>query len=478
MTLEEKQLLDKMREKLEEQDEELHRLHTAPTAYAVVVRVDSGRATFVMDGGSLMEAQVPPGALIRPGTIVKTLVETGAIVEVEKTEIGVGKLATALKVIDPTHVEVETESGRRVVMVSYMAKGIKPGHRVLLDNTSNIITKNLGAERDSYKVPRIDPVTWQDIGGLAEAKRLLQEAIELPAKNPQIFARYDRKPLRGIMLYGPPGCGKTMLAKASYTAMSKLHGADTVASGFIYVKGPEIISKWVGESEAAVRSIFHQAREHYAEQGFPALIFLDEADAILTRRGSGHNNSAGYMSGTIVPQFLSEMDGMSGKGQPLVLIATNRPDTLDPAVVRDGRVDRKIRVDRPGRPEAAEIFRINLRKKPRAEDGLEEHGAQELMCSSRVIMQLTDHRGESHSMTLADCVNGAMVAGIVDRATELAMRRELDGWKGKQGISRADLTQGVTENMRQMFDIDLSDEVAHFAETRRLQVRQVARISP
>lgn len=477
MTYEEKELFDKLREKLEEQNEELERLNRAPTAYAVVVRVVGRRATFVMDGGSLVEGEIPPNAVVKPGTIVKTLRETGAIVEVEKTEIGVGRMATAIKLIDATHAEVETESGRRVVMVSYMANGIKPGHRVLLDNTSSIVTKNLGSERDTYKVPKIDPVTWQDIGGLEEAKRLLKEAIELPARNPQIFARYGRKPLKGIMLYGPPGCGKTLLAKASYTAMSKLHGSDTVASGFIYVKGPELISKWVGESEAAVRSIFHRAREHFEERGFPALVFLDEADAILAKRGTGHNNSAGYMSSTIVPQFLSEMDGLSGKGQPLVLIATNRPDVLDPAVVRDGRVDRKIRVERPGPKEAADIFKINLRGKPRAEDGLEEHGAKELMCDTKVIMRLIDHKGETHSMTLADCVNGAMVSGIVDRATELAMRRELDGFKGKNGVSKADLSQGVAENMRQMFDIDLTDEVEHFAEVKKVQIHQAMRIA-
>lgn len=472
MTSEEMKLMEKMKEKLREQDEMLKRLLTAPTKFSVVVRILNDKAVFVDAHGEFFEAVVPPGSSIRPGTVIKTNAETGAIVEVEKQSMGIGGLATVTKILDDLHAEIEQESGKKIVMVSFTVKDLKVGHRVMLDSTSNIIMHTFGSINEGFRVPEMQHVGWDDIGGLHEAKQVLKEAIELPISNPKIFTKYGRKPLKGIMLYGPPGCGKTMLAKAAYSSMAKLHGTKTVAGGFIYVKGPEVLTMWVGESEAKIRGMFSRAREHHQEHGFPALVFLDEADAILGKRGRDRHSG---MSNTIVPQFLSEMDGLGGEGQPLVLIATNRPDSLDPAVVRDGRVDRKVKIDRPGQNEVKEIFKINLKGKPTGEPDLAEHGAKELMCDSKVLALLQADDGTKHRMTLANAVNGAMVSGIVDRATELAMRRELTGKPG--GITKADLSQGVLENAKQMADIDINDEIMDFAELRGIQVRDVARIS-
>jgi proteasome-associated ATPase len=229
---------------------------------------------------------------------------------------------------------------------------------------------------------------------------------------------------------------------------------------------------WVGESESKIRGLFSRAREHFEENGFPALIFLDEADAILGKRGLSRGSS---ISETVVPQFLSEMDGLGKAGQPLVLIATNRPDILDPAVVRDGRVDRKVKVERPGAPEVHEIFSINLKGKPQRDDELADHGTRTLMCDSQVLFQLTDEDGKKHHMTLAHAVNGAMVSGIVDRATELAMRRELEGEDGR--ITRDDLSRGISENRSQMADIDLTDEIEGFAESRRIRIVEAQRVA-
>lgn len=470
MTSEEKKLMDRLKEKVREQEAELIFLKTAPKKFGTVVRVDGNSITWLDDHGLSYETQTPPGfSKIRAGSVVKVNAETGAIVDVERQSLEVGRMGTVVKLIDDLHAEVETEQGRKVVLVSFQVDDLKPGHRALLDQSASIITKSYGPEKVN-RVQLTQSVSWDQIGGLEEAKQLLREAIELPISNPEIYKKYGRKPLKGIMLHGPPGCGKTLLGKAAYTSLASLYGAQLLSSGFIYVKGPEILSKWVGESEARVRAMFYQARDHFAENGFPAIIFLDEADAILGKRGA--RNSA--IDHTLVPQFLAEMDGMTGSGQPLVIIATNRPETLDPAVVRDGRVDRKIRVERPGRPEVEEIFRINLSGKPTAEKDLAIHAADELMHDSKIVLRVIDQRGVDHNMTLAHAVNGAMVAGIVDRATELAMRRELSGGDGS-GITRTDITLGIEDNLRQMSDIDLSDEVADFADLKRLKIDSISR---
>jgi proteasome-associated ATPase len=428
-----------------------------------------------MSDGSIHTGVIPSktSTLFKVGTAIQVIAETGAIQKIEPGgQLGVGPLNVVAKVLDASHVEVESEAGRKVMLVAWDVKDLKPGCRVLVDRTDTVITKNLGIEIDKFKVTENVNVAWNQIGGLTEAKQQLREAIELPIKNPEIFKRYGRRPAKGIMLYGPPGCGKTMLAKAAATSIASLHGAKSMSTGFIYVKGPEILSKWVGESEATIRGLFHRAREHFRDHGYPAVVFLDEADAVLGRRGSGRSSD---MERTIVPQFLSEMDGMNVEGSPLVLIATNRPETLDPAVVRDGRVDRKIKIERPGKNEVKEIFSINLKNKPTTEKDLADHAAKELMCDSKVLFEISDNRGQKHTMPLSATVNGAMVAGIVDRASALAMRREMSG--AGRGLLKNDFDQSIRENIQEMADLDMQDEITAFAETRKFTPTGYSRLA-
>jgi proteasome-associated ATPase len=471
MTQSERELLADLKEKLQEQDELIKQLIKAPQKYAMVMRADRTRVTMAM-GNELLETDMPTnmaGKLIA-GVTVKLNAETGGITDILANPITTGMTATIKRLVESSDLaEVETEGGKRIVCIPAQMKGkLKADDQVICDPHMLMILRNLGKKTEAFTVTDEVYVAWNDIGGLENAKQQLKEAIELPVSHPRIFEKYGHKPPKGIMLYGPPGCGKTLLAKAAVTALARLHGKKSTGTGFIYIKGPEILSKWVGESEATIRGIFGRAREHHQMNGFPAVVFLDEADAILGRRGSGRSSD---MERTIVPQFLAEMDGLSTVGAPLVLIATNRPDTLDPAVVRDGRIDRKIMIERPKQKDVTEIFRINLRKKPVAEANMAEHGTAELFDANRMLFKAYTQDGQQHCMTLGHTVNGAMVAGIVARSVSLAMHREIAG--GKSGVSKDDITRATTESMLQLRDVDMQDEVQDFVSNLKDVVRVV-----
>lgn len=268
-------------------------------------------------------------------------------------------------------------------------------------------------------------------------------------------------------------CGKTLLGKATATALARIHG-DKATGGFIYVKGPEILNRFVGNSEETIRQMFERSREHYKNAGFPAVIFIDEAESILCKRG---NDITTHIERTIVPMFLAEMDGLEDSGA-VVLLATNRPDILDPAVVRDGRIDRKVKVTRPTREAAADIFRLVLRDKPIASemDVLVRTGVSELFAPGRVLYAI-ERRGRKFSnFTLGEVVNGAMVAGIVDRATSIALLRDITD-KTSKGIARADIVKAVDNAFAQSRDLGYQEEIAEFVREFADEVTGVKRAS-
>jgi proteasome-associated ATPase len=300
------------------------------------------------------------------------------------------------------------------------------------------------------------------VGGLEEAKQQMREAVELPHTNADIYKHYNKALIKGVLLWGPPGCGKTMLGKATATSLAQTYAKKKVADGFLYVKGPEILDRYVGVAEATIRSIFERARHHRAQHGYPAVIFIDEADAILGRRGSGISSD---MERTIVPAFLTEMDGLEASGA-LVILATNRQDRLDPAVVRDGRIDRKVKVTRPTIESAAEIALLNLKGAPLANGyahaDLAVTAASELFAKKRVIAKLTTQSGAVKELALAHIVNGAMVAGLVDQAKSIALHRDIKARK-RGGLQKADIVAAVDAVQRQNLDLGHDDGLIELA---------------
>jgi len=424
-------------------------------------------ATIALEGNRLFEVFLPEESKgeIKAGTGVMVNSQTMQIVKVAPVQVG-GDIGSVRRIIDGDFVEVDHQSVTRVVFSGEFGKVLEKGDRVVLDGTATIIVRNLGKDGQRFKVAVKDEITWKDIGGLEDAKEQMIEAVELPHRHPELFKFYGKKPINGVLLYGPPGCGKTMLGKATATAIAEAHNGKRKdhkqpVSGFLYVKGPEILDRFVGVAEATIRQIFQWARKHKETQGYPAVIFIDEAEAILPKRGSGISSD---IERTIVPMFLSEMSGLEESGA-IVVLATNRPDILDPAVVREGRMDRKIKVDRPNLKSATEIFRIHLREVPLnngyTHQQLADLGAKEVFSPKRVLYQIQTKDGKAIEFGLANLIHGGMIAGIVDQATSIALKRDL-AKRRKSGICKDDLVQAVDKVFGQNRDLNHTDELAEF----------------
>lgn len=320
-------------------------------------------------------------------------------------------------------------------------KGLERGDEVLVHPKTQQIVERIGkseSQASLFQPESIPDVQWDDIGGLDEAKATMIEAIELPHKNKDLMSFYGKKQIKGLLLCGPPGCGKTMLGKAAATSLATIYGDKKAKTGFLYVKGPEILNCYVGETEKTIRNIFMDARRHKEQHGYPAIVFLDEADAILAARGT---RSVG-IGNTIVPAFLTEMDGLE-ESSAIVIIATNRPDVLDPAIVRDGRIDRRLTVTRPRLEEGTKIILMNLKRVPLVKgikiDSLAEEMGVSFYHHDRFVRQ---------GVRLSDMVNGAMLANCVEIASSFAMRRDMENGK-RSGVTIEDGINAVNYVQRQ-----------------------------
>jgi len=324
------------------------------------------------------------------------------------------------------------------------------GERVVLDPSQSFVISSLGTPPAQFAFSDDVRVSWDDIGGHAAAKAALREAIAMPHLHKALFAAYGKRPVRGVLLEGPSGTGKTLLAKAAATELASVHGhkaTDKLPSGaFIYVKGPELLHPFIGRSEEHIRKIFTSARDHYKAHGYPTVVFLDECDAVLAARDSNLNTS---LNQTIVPQFLAEMDGLDSHAT-MIILATNRPDRLDPAVTRDGRIDRKIHVGRPqSRAEVSSILAIHLRDRPRAKVVTAPWLAELLWDEAPVVRRIPMmESGANFTLVcrLRQYLSGAMINTLVEIAATFAMQRDVEaklGASDASGITEADVRAAI-----------------------------------
>jgi proteasome-associated ATPase len=484
-----KKALEDAKAKIEEQDAILKQLLDAPTARGYVVSARTDRVLVSLPGSGLVEVLFPYQKVhgkdlsrsIKNGAMVRMQMDpTPAIVYVLSIGDNTGDIVIASKEGKSNECEVDWQGTTRIIRFGSEIKNPEIGDRLLVDADCHVAIRNLGPDESKFSFQGVTGISWEQIGGLHGAKDTLKEAIELPFKYPDLYKRYNKKIVKGVLLYGPPGCGKTLLAKATATALSKVHNRVQTDTDFIYVKGPEMLDKFVGNTEALVRSLFARARKHQKKHGYPAVIFIDEADAILGKRGSRPNMG---IESTVVPQFLAEMDGLEETGA-VVLLATNRPDSLDSAVTRDGRIDRKVRVTRPNEDEAVEIFKLYLKDQPIHTLSVDEMAAQAaayLYSDQYTMYDLFGSNDARKQFKLAHMVNGAMIAGMVDKATTIALRREIAQMSNPfevHGISLDDMHQAANSIYTQNFHLNHEEEVQEFVEAHNFQVAHIIKSQP
>lgn len=332
-------------------------------------------------------------------------------------------------------------------------EAIKPGSEVRLDANQRVAVEIIGmGRRLDRTLTTVDPVPWSAIGGQAEAVRAIRESIEWPLLHPEIFRRFRHSVPKGFLLYGPPGCGKTLLGKATaHNLRLQLREATGVdrPEFFLSVKGPELLNMWVGESERQVRDLFAQCREKAAE-GQLAFLFIDEAESILgTRRAFRGTN----ILSTVVPMFCAEMDGLQPLQNVVIILASNRADLIDPAILRPGRIDRKVRVRRPDAEAAREIYGIYLTADlPLAEprEALIEAvtAAHYARTEENRFLEVTYRSGRREHLHRGDLASGAIVAGIVERAKEFAIGRSIAA-RQESPLTREDLLRAVADEYRE-----------------------------
>lgn len=435
-----------------------------------LVGKDDGTNCVISHEGKWFEVHGLPRVHLKVSDTVKVNIETRQIHE-KATISSAGEVAHVKRLVDNTHVEVESNGHTRVV-INGVEKILEAGDRIMLDHTNAIAVRVLEKDcADRFNLVEQVNVTWDDIAGCGDVKEKMIEALELPYQHPEIFKYYNKKIPKGILLYGPPGCGKSLAARCAASSMARIHGKENYQSGFIYVKGPELLSKWIGQAESEIRQLFARGREHYKKHGYPALLFIDEADAIVPMRGSGKSSD---IENTIVPMFLSEMDGLT-EAHLMVMLATNQPKRLDPAITREGRIDQHIRVSRPNVKNAHEYFNIHMKNVP-VQKG---HEREEIIAlaikdlfSERRKMFKVKYREREMDFRLADSVSGAMIAGLVQQATSKALRRDLESGK-KSGVSHDDFHNAIDDTTKSHTELNAVFDLEDYCDIHGLNRNEV-----
>jgi proteasome-associated ATPase len=422
-------------------EEELQRLSSPPYMSGTILAIGNKTASVAADGAGVYEVGLSREIQQKVDVGVRVILhpETRAVIGPSEVGICGGPIASIEEVLDE-RLRVQ-QGGEARIILNGLDKPQK-GDEVRLDPSGLIAVEKFDRKKTKYALEVIPEAPWTDIGGLDDIINQIKQEVEEPFLHPDVYAKYGRKPAKGVLLYGPPGCGKTMIGKAIAYNLSNLLGGGE--GHFIKISGPEILDKWLGNSEANIRRIYESARDTAAETESPVVIFVDEAESVLKTRGSGISTDV-YDS--IVPQFLTEMDGLNGSGNVITVLATNREDIIDPAILRDGRVDRRIKVSRPTKEGAREIFEIYLADKPTQDfdvgslaQGLAEHIYQPHNLAYSVVSPSQGVLGSFHHSHL---MSGAVVKSIVDRASSYAIQREILG--DTAGISEQDLYTAVEE---------------------------------
>ncbi len=466
--------IQQTRDQIENLREEVEKLTQPPAVYGTFIAFNDDNTVDIYAQGRKMRVSILPGITtsdVHRGDEV-VLNESFSVIAVRASD-GQGEVVTVKDVLDERRVLVYGRADEeRVVELAQSLKETKlrAGDALLLDTRSNLLVEKIARpESEELVLEEVPDISYEDIGGLDAQIELITDAVELPYLHRALFQDYELPAPKGILLYGPPGCGKTLIAKAVANSLSKkvaeLSGNKNVRSYFLNIKGPELLNKYVGETERQIRLVFQRAREK-AEEGTPVIIFFDEMDSLFRTRGTGISSD---MESTIVPQLLAEIDGVESLRDVIVIGATNREDLIDPAILRPGRLDVKIKIERPNQEAAAQIFQRYLHSELPIEESIikdlgggDRDKAVRLMIEQTVenmyliddtnrFLEVTYQGGDKEILYFKDFASGAMIENVVRRAKKLAVKREIAS-KGK-GVRTEDLMESIRQEFRENEDL-------------------------
>ena len=453
---------------------EVDRLSEPPSGFAAfVVAHDDGTAEVVASGRKLRVAVSPGVDLLglQPGQEVM-LNESMNVIEARAFE-DTGEIVTFKELLSDGEralVLGHTDEERVVRMAQPLREmRIRAGDALLCDVRSGYVFEKIPkSEVEELVLEEVPDIRYEDIGGLGEQIDAIKDAVELPFMHPELFAEHSLKPPKGILLYGPPGCGKTLIAKAVANSLAKKvaerTGREEGRSFFLNIKGPELLNKYVGETERHIRLVFQRAREK-ASEGMPVIVFFDEMDSLFRTRGSGVSSD---VENTIVPQLLSEIDGVETLDNVIVIGASNREDMIDPAILRPGRLDVKIKIERPDAEAARDIFtKYLVATLPLHRDDVAEHGGDpEAACRAMILravermyadseenqfLEVTYANGDKEILFFKDFNSGAMIENIVARAKKSAIKDFLE--TGEKGIRVQHVLAACLDEFRENEDL-------------------------
>jgi proteasome-associated ATPase len=466
-------VLEEAREQLGVLREEVEKLTSPPNNFGTVLQVNDDGTLDIMTGSRKLRVAAQPNVEVKKLQVGQEVLlnEAFNVIDIRHFEpagdvLRVREVLTDGRVVVFAHADEERVLQRSEKMIDVK---LRPGDYVRIDTKTGLILEKMERpEVEELVLEEVPDITYHDVGGLADQIEQIRDTVELPYMHKDLFREYELDPPKGILLYGPPGCGKTLIAKAVANSLAKkvseMTGSPDVRSYFLNIKGPELLNKWVGETERQIRLIFQRAKEK-SDEGVPVIVFFDEMDSLFRTRGTGISSD---VESTIVPQLLSELDGVESLKNVVVIGASNREDLIDPAILRPGRLDVKIRINRPDTQAAREIFRIYISDEtPLDPDAMEEHGGDKANVIDAYIeatvaamysesdenrfLEVTYASGDREVLYFKDFASGAMIENIVRRAKKDAIKRQIAG--GEPGVRLSDLIDAIKQEFREQEDL-------------------------
>ncbi len=467
--------LQQTKEQLAHLRDEVEKLTQPPSSYGTFMAHNHDGTIDVLVSGRKMRvslsADLDPAQLKRGDEVV--LNESLAVVLSRQSERS-GEVVTLKEVLagGDRAIVFGRADEERVCEIADALRGVtmRAGDALLYDLRAGLLVERLDRQEvEDLVLEEVPDVTYLDVGGLDDQIEAITDAVELPYLHRQLFSDYQLPAPKGILLYGPPGCGKTLIAKAVANSLAKkvaeVTGNTEIRSYFLNIKGPELLNKYVGETERQIRLVFQRAREK-AEEGVPVIVFFDEMDSLFRTRGTGISSD---MESTVVPQLLAEIDGVEALRDVIVIGASNREDLIDPAILRPGRLDVKIKIERPDEEAAAQIFSRYLTPElPIDADEVADAGGGDPNKAVQAIieatvdemyrtdeenrfLEVTYQNGDKEVLYFKDFSSGAMIENIVRRAKKLAIKREIA--QSGSGIRTADLIESIRQEFRENEDL-------------------------